>query len=823
MRSAPVSAADRRTCFHCESPLAGAGLWVWIEGRARRMCCAGCAAVAQAIVDAGLGGYYRNRTRAARAASERVPDVLRDAAAYDDPAVQAQFVRDADDTGNLREASLILEGIECAACVWLNERQLARQPGVVEVDVNYASHRARVRWDARRVSLSAILGAVARIGYRALPYDPARARAGREARKRAQLRRLGVAAAFGMQVMMLAFALYTGAAADTSFRALLEWASLVLTVPVVAYSAQPFFAGRLRELRGARVGMDTSVALGIAIASIASAWSTFTGHGPVYYDSVTMFVFLLLLARYLETAARGRTADVSEVLAQGVPTTALRLGDTGERWVAAVSLKRGDRVRVRPGDVVPADGVVTYGRSSVDESLLTGEPLPAPKTGGDRLVGGSVNVESVLEMRVERAGNDSTLSAVVRLLEHAQTDKPRAARLADRAAGRLVGAVLAATALAVLYWLWVQPARAAPVAIAMLVVTCPCALSLATPAALTAAIGRLAALGALTTRGHALETLARVTHVVFDKTGTLTQGHPQLSAIVTFTALDRDAVLGLAAALERHSEHPIARALVETARDPGVVANEVRNTPGAGVEGRIGGKYYCIGNAAFVRARTRDGVAPAQARALGGDGGSVVFLADRCELKAALVFIDAPRAGARELIAALKARRIHVALMTGDHAQAAACVASALGIDDVRSELAPQDKLAQVRALQDRGAIVAMVGDGVNDAAAMAAAHVSVAMGGTTPLASVAADMVMLSPRLETLQAAFSLARRVRAVTRQNIAAAAVYNALALPAAAAGLVSPWVAALGMSASSLIVVGNALRLAPRIGRWKSSTS
>jgi Cu2+-exporting ATPase len=862
--AAPAAVA----CFHCGLPVpAGADFAVEIAGLRQPMCCRGCQAVAQAIVDGGLADYYMFRTAQAPTAREIVPEFLRQTAVYDLPDVQKSFVRSED--AHVREAALILEGITCAACVWLNERHLARLPGVLAVHINYATHRARVRWDERRIHLSDILQAVGRIGYLAHPFDPGRQQQRLEHERKQLLRRLGVAGVMTMQVMILAEALYVGGwiEAEMQYRHFFHWISLLLTLPVLLYSAQPFFAAAWRDLRHRRAGMDVPVSLGILTAFIASVWVTVTGQGVVYYDSVAMFVFFLLGARYLETAARKRAAEASEALVQAAPATATRLkyirspansgeagdnandaahspltpipspegrgeraeradarsgslrGEPGEsidmtETVAVAELAPGDRVLIRPGEPVPADAVVLEGRSSVDESLLTGESLPVPKAAGQTLVGGSLNIESPLVARVEKTGPDTILSAILRLLDRAGAEKPRVAQLADRVAGWFVIAVLGIAGLTALYWWRHDPALWLPASIAVLVVTCPCALSLATPAAVTAATGRLTQLGLLVTRGHALETLARATHFIFDKTGTLTLGQLQLRETRTFSGLAADECLALAGALEQHSEHPIARALLAATAGAPAAATDAVNTPGAGIRGIVRGAEYFLGTPAYVREHTGLAPAPELLQELQRQGDTVVLLAGRDGLHAAFLLSDELRPGARELIAELKRRGLGVWLLTGDHEKAARRVAAALGIDEIAWELKPADKLQRIRALQQQGAVVAMVGDGVNDAPVLAAAQVSIAMGGGAAVAAASADMILLSPKLGGLASGLDVAHRSVGVIRENLAWALAYNLLAIPAAAAGYVTPWMAALGMSASSLLVVANALRLARR---------
>lgn len=779
---------------------------VEIDGVRRSMCCRGCRAVAQAIVDGGLEDYYRHRTALPEGRSASLPELLDELRLYDRPEVQRSFVRTGD--GQVREASLILEGITCAACVWLSERRVGELPGVLEFRVNYTTHRARVKWDDSRVRLSRILEAVAAIGYRAHPFDPERQEALQKRERARMLKRLAVAGLGMMQVMMVALGLYVGhgQGMQADIRDLLRWVGLAFATPVVFYAAQPFFVSAWRDLRRRRLGMDVPVSLAVGAAYAASLAATLTGDGEVYFDSVTMFVFFLLLGRFLEMLARHRAGQVAEERVRLQPTGARRLDAGGaEEWVPSGELRPGDLVRVRPGETVPADGRIEGGASSVDESLLSGEFQPHRRVAGDAVMGGSINVESPLIVRVERVGEETVLASIVRLLDRALADKPSMAQLADRVAGWFVGALLVVAAGVFAAWWLIDASRAFWVTLAVLVVTCPCALSLAMPTALAAATGSLTRLGLLVTRGHAIETLARCTHVAFDKTGTLTCGEPELIEVETLGEADADACLRLAAALEQASEHAVGHAL-RRACPLAPVAEELRSEPGLGVEGWIEGRRLRIGRPEWVRGL---GVAPPLPAA---DAGEIeVLLADQDGLLARLRLRDRLRPEAAQVVAQLRALGVTPLLLSGDAPEATRHAAGLLGIEDARGGLAPEDKLAAIRALQGQGAVVAALGDGVNDAPVLAGAQVSVAMAGGAQLAQAGADMVLLSDRLERLPAAFVVARRTLRIVRQNLSWALLYNVIAVPLAAAGLVAPWMAAIGMSASSLLVVVNALRL------------
>ena len=820
-------------CFHCGQPIpAGSRYPVEIEGVSRDMCCRGCHAVAQAIVDGGLADYYRHRTAksgtAALDAAEVVPEWLRQAKLYDLPEVQQSFVRQ--EEGEVREASLILEGIVCAACVWLNEHHLSRLPGVLSVEVNYSTHRARVRWDNSRIKLSEILHAVAAIGYTAHPFDPGRQEQIFLKERKTALRRLFIAGIGMMQVMMYAIPVYIAGGDGTMppwIENIMRWASLVLTLPVVGYSAWPFFLGAWRDLKVRQAGMDVPVALGVGAAFSASVYATLVGGGEVYFDSVAMFVFFLLSGRFLEMGARRKAADAAEKLVKLQPAMANRLAaypaNQSDELVAVSSLSLGEYLVIRPGESVPADGLVEQGISRVDESLLTGESHPVAKGKGEKLIAGTINVDSPLVMRVEGLGQDTVLSGIVRLLDRALAEKPALAQVADRVASWFVLALLLIAAGTGIAWYFIEPARAFWITVAVLVVSCPCALSLATPAALTAATGSLTRLGLLTTRGHALETLAKATHFVFDKTGTLTYGKMDLLLTITLGDASRERCLALAAALERASEHAIAYAISTAAEKCGerCEVQETTNLPGSGVEGVINGQRYRLGRPKFVEELCARPFPDAYKSNAIPDGSTVVALGDEAGWLALFALGDSLRPDAAELVTGLQARGKTVVLLSGDQETAAQRVAQQLGIATVLAAMTPQGKLEYVRGLQSKGVVVAMVGDGVNDAPVLAAAGVSIAMGGGTQVARASADMILLTEHLPHLLAGVDIAVKTSSIVRQNLAWAFAYNITAIPLAALGYITPWMAGIGMSASSLLVVLNALRLvSPAAGKGQN---
>jgi Cu2+-exporting ATPase len=820
-----TSLALPEACFHCGLPLAEHRYPVEIDGVARDTCCRGCQAVAQTIALNGLSAYYRYRER---------PAERRDAVGggesryelYDLPEVQKSFVRDG--APNEKVGALMLEGITCAACLWLIERRLAALEGVGAVQVNYATRRAHVRWDARRVRLSAILDAVAALGYEARPYDGRRSYESQRRERTRMLWRLFVAGFGMMQVMMYVVPGYVAnGEISADAEGLMRWASLVLTVPVVAWSAQPFYAGAWREIRGRRLGMDVPVSLGLLAAFAASVHAVMAG-GVVYFDSVSMFVFLLLAARFFEMNARMTATQSQERLAQVAPAVAERLasypGAALAVEVPVATLKPGDVVRVRPGATVPADAVVIDGESDVDESLVTGEARPVSKRAGQPLIGGTLNVTSVLVARVSRVGEETVLAGILRLMDRAQSERPRIAQLADRVAHWFVAAQLAIALAAAVIWYVLDPTQALPIAVAVLVVTCPCALSIATPTALAAATARLHQSGLLVTRGHALEALAAARRFVFDKTGTLTGGAMTLLGVMPLARASREQCLAWGAALESASEHPIAHAVVKALERPTRVATAVACSTGRGVEGRVDGKLLRIGAPDYVA--ELHGQALPQELAFVSDAVTVVALGSDREWLALFMLGDTLREGAHALVQELRAAGCGVTLLSGDRSRAVSELACRLGIADARGEQAPAGKRDYVASLQARGETVAMVGDGVNDGPVLAQAQVSIALASGTPLAQTAADIVLMTAHLAPLAEAIRVARRTLRIIRQNLGWAVAYNLLAVPLAVMGYVTPLAAAIGMSASSLIVVGNAARLATKPAArawWKERTA
>lgn len=709
---------------------------------------------------------------------------------------------------------LLLSGMHCASCAGLIESLLQAQPGVRLAQVSPATQRLTLDWHPETTTLDALRTALASAGYDFAPDLAAPVRELRRREHRQAVWRLFVAGFLMMQVMMLAWPSYVAAPGEMpdDQAALLRWGQWVLTLPVMLLSAGPFFKAAWTQLRGGRLGMDVPVSLGIAVAFIAGSGATLDPGGvfghEVYFDSITMFVSFLLGARYLELRARHRAAEALEEAAGGLPEQVeRRRADGGWEWVDPERLAPRDLVRVAAGQRVPADAVVEQGDSATDESLLTGESRAVRKSMGDEVLAGSVNLSGALLLRVRHVGEDTRLAGIRQLMTQAFQDRPESLRAADRVAGWFLAAVLVLAVGAALAWLFIEPSKAIAVSVSVLIVTCPCALSLAAPAAWVSAAGALARRGLLLSRLDAIESLADVDLVVTDKTGTLTDAMPRMSRQWP-ASLDAEA-LAAAMTLAGGSRHPMSRALMaslDRADEPAPRADgptstrwrAIKEIGGRGLQGMDErGRTWRLGSAAW---------------AWGGrsDDAQLVLACEGVE-RASWQFVEALRDGAREAVSAWRDQQLDVELLSGDAPPRVARIAALAGIDRWRGAATPEDKLSHVATLQALGRRVLMIGDGINDAPVLARAQVSIAMGQGADLAKARADALLVGGRLDAVAAALPLARRTRRVVRQNLAWAALYNAVCVPLALLGWLPPWAAGLGMALSSAWVIANAARL------------
>jgi Cu2+-exporting ATPase len=743
--------------------------------------------------------------------------------ALDDPVAQAMFTEWRACSDGRREARsrLRVTGMYCAACAGIVERALADATGVLDARVNAATARLALTWDPAQAQLSSLAAAVQAAGYGIVPDAAAPAREVRQREQRQALWRLFVSAFCMMQVMMLATPIYFAAPGEMAAdqRQLLNWGAWMFSIPVLLFAAGPFFAGAWQQLRQRRVGMDVPVSLAIAVTFIASTGAAFDPGGlfgsDVYFDSLTMFVCFLLAARTLEQRARHRVISTLEDSIERLPSGVQRLSDgDAVEVVAPAELRREDRVRVPAGAAFPADGVIIEGRTLADEALLSGESEPQRKACGAQVVAGSINVDAPVVMRVERVGAQTRYEAIAALMREALVHRPRLLRVADRVAGPFLWAVLLLAAASAAVWSVIDPSRAVWVAVSVLVVTCPCALSLAAPSALLAAAGSLARRGVLLQRLDALEALARMQRLFIDKTGTLTEDRIELAAVqdAAGTPLEHAAAsraLQLAASLAAWSNHPLARSLVAAAggEAPQWRWQDVQEHPGLGLSGRLDDVTGRLGRRDWVVAASDAPLGPVDD--------------DKAGLCTWFVRTDAPavqfrfqetlREGARDAIESLERDGVRVTLLSGDRPQRVAAVASRLGVADAQGGALPQDKVDAVAAAQARGEVVGMLGDGINDAPVLARADVALAMGQAALISRQRADGVVLSMRLDDVATAREVARRAVRVIRQNLGWAIGYNLVCIPLALAGWLPPWLAGLGMALSSLAVVLNAQRL------------
>ncbi len=814
--------ADEDSCFHCGLPLTLVPAPEFrVQGATRRFCCYGCQAVCEAIVESGNEKYYEYREQPASTAGEAVsPDHL---ALFDRPEIQKDFVRHGK---NGAQAWLILENIHCAACLWLNERHIRRLDGVLDCQMDYTSQQARVSWDADKIKLSDILAAIGQIGYVAHPFDPSRREALQQAQQQGSARRLIFALILGMTIMNFSLASYVFGAPDAAGQyplwiRIARWTNLFASAALLAYSGQLFFRNAWQELRHHRVGMDTPVALGLSLAWLGSLKSTLTGTGEVYFESIAMFVGFLLLARYVELKARAAATTLLDQSAKVIPATARRVNNGTAESVPVAELEPGDSIRVSPGETVPTDALLAGPEASFDESLLSGEAHPVHRRIGEFIAGGCVVIDQAVTLQVQETSAHSTLMEIQQLARGSLKYKPGHVQLADRMAAKFIVGILSVAVLTLAFWLVIRPEQALSNTIAVLIVTCPCALALAAPVALTLCSAALTRLGVVPVHMSAIETLARANILMLDKTGTLTTGKPVLHTTLVTGAEKPDRLIAIASALEADSEHPYAQALRTASPAPGLSARDKRNHPGQGVEGLVDGEYWRLGSAGFVPGA---GIWLEQAEnskrvsSYRQSGNSVLFLGNEHGLGAVFIVTDPLRRGARELIAsARKLGMERILVLSGDHPHSTRAVARAAGINEAHGGLAPAAKLAFMQRLQQQGNTIMMIGDGINDAPVLAAADLSVAISDATDLARNHSDLIVLADDFAGLVQAMPVMLKTRKIIIGNLAWAILYNLIAIPAAAAGLITPWMAALGMSSSSLIVVLNSLRLKPLVSR------
>ncbi len=789
-------------CYHCGLPIAASDegkFTTVILGQQRDMCCPGCLAVADAIVQNGLEDYYQFRTEPAQKSDSTLLTALDKLKVYDDPSLQEEFVFD---EGQHKQIQLTLEGITCAACGWLIEKQLSKVNGIKQVAVNVQERRALVTWSPFEIKLSQILTTLKRIGYEGSPFQPDEHEASYKREQKTYLKKLGLAGIMTMQVMMLMTGLYFDwfGAIETETRQYFYWVALTLTTPVVLYSGSTFYVGATKALSAKTVNMDVPVTIAIFATYFAGIRSTLLEQGEVYFESICMFIFLLLLSRFLEHRSRHRAAQISANMMQHVPVSASILGEDGRITESlAKNLQVGDAVLVKAGETIPIDGTIIEGSAAVDESMLTGEFDPVAKSQNSPVFGGTICQDGSLTIRVTKTLKNALVNQIVRLQASAMASKPKAAQLADRFSRYFVVAVLIISAVTYSYWYFHGSEDAFWITIAVLVATCPCALGLATPSALTCAMAKLNRHGILLKRADALEQITSINTIALDKTGTLTQGKFSISETWIAEEVDKQSVMSIAYALEARSEHPIARAF------EGPQTHQVRDfsvTPGGGISGVINEISFSMGSAAYCH--LDETLVPIKAN---------VYLCANNKVLAAFVVSDSLRKDAKTTLNML-AQSHELVVLSGDTQHNVDSLTSSLPICNALGGLTPERKYDEVVAMQKAGKTVMMMGDGINDAPVLASADVAVAVGDATDVAKTAADVILLGDQLLLVPTLIDTAHLVKRKIRQNIGWAVGYNLLILPFAVSGLLSPWMAVVGMSLSSIIVVTNSTRLLSR---------
>ncbi len=785
-------------CFHCDEAVpAGTDFRLAFDGQVRAFCCAGCHAIADTIIQSGLADYYRFRTRPASRA-EALPETLAaELQNFDAPDVLADISRQ---QGELTEIELSVSGISCAACAWLIEKQLKQLPAVAQVSVNSATQRCQLQWRADLTPLSTLLATLATIGYQASPFMADQEEQHFKAELNRFLKRLAVSGIMSMQVMMLAVGLYFGdyTGIEASHQGYLRWISLFLTLPVVLYAAMPFVHSAWRGIKARQLNMDVPISLAIYYTFSASAYATLFNTGEVYFESVCMFTFLLQLGKFFEYRARARARAATSNLLKIMPVSATLLDNNAQQVVSARRLTPGNIILIKPGEVIAADGEVISGQSSADESMLTGEYRAISKTTGDQVLAGSVNHDGLLQVKVSAALAASRLGQIISLQQNTLSQKPAVLQKTDRLARYFVERLLViAVATFVLWYFWLDADRAFWVTLSVLVATCPCALSLAAPTAVTCALANLNRQGVLIKSSAVLDVLPELSHVVFDKTGTLTEGRFSVTAVQRYATHYSEAeILHLIASLERYSEHPIAKAFAPYLASP-LAMQQAEVVVGSGIRAHYQGQLVKVGSATFCQAGTRDT--------------AMVYLSIDNTLIAAISLSDALRAEVPELLALLRQRGYQLVMLTGDSSAQADVLQQQLQFDLMAKGCSPEQKVEQIQALVQQGHKVLMLGDGINDSPGFHAAHVSVTLQTGTDLSKNQADVVLLQPSIRLLAQLLEGSTRAQRIIKQNLAWSVGYNLLIIPLAVAGFVSPYIAVLGMSFSSLLVVSNSLRL------------
>ncbi len=793
-----------RFCFHCDEPIVdGLEIELRWKNKTREFCCYGCQSVAQAIIDNGLDDYYQFRTENSVKPDQLVPQELRELLLLDDQTIQQSFVSH---SGSFSEAELGVEGITCAACSWLIESRLLKEPGVQQVQVNPITHRLKLKWNNEQQKLSDLMQKLLALGFKSYPFQQNQQELSTRRENRNYLMRLGVAGLGMMQVMMFAIGLYLGETQSIAqeHETFLHWVSGIVATPIVFYAAFPFFRNAWMGIKARHLVMDVPVVIAISTAYLSSVWATLSGTGQVYFDSVSMFIFFLLLGRFLEHRVRTKAIVSTQTQRQLLPHSVTKIDNNSTQDIPLHQVQVNDRILIRTGETIPVDGIIAEGNTHIDESLMTGEVQPQQKGIGDVVFAGTVNVSQSFHLTATAIGKNTYFAALERMTQEAHLNKPPIGYLADRIAHWFVAGILLLVLAVYLGWSFVDTQRAFWISLSVLVVSCPCALSLATPTALTTASHHLSKLGLLILKSHTLQTLSEISLAVFDKTGTLTKGELAIENISLFSSLSEDQVIQTICALERQNTHPVARVFHPLDKRQ-FNAEHIVEHPGLGIEGHVNHRSYKVGKSHFVSPGTLSSTAEL----------TEIFLSENDTLLASISLRDKLKEDASLLIQRLHEQKISCCLLSGDSSNQVQIISNELQLDEFYNNLSPAEKAEKVKFYQKNHKVL-MVGDGLNDTLVLAQADVGIAVNNAADLTQINADAVLTQNSLLTINNALQLAKKTQKIIRQNLTWALGYNLIAIPLAAAGLVAPWQAAIGMTASSLLVVVNALRL-----RFKAS--
>ncbi len=812
-------------CFHCGLPNNKVNLAYKINGEVQYFCCYGCKAVAELIVELGNEEYYEFKKQFS---SQAIPisekSKISQLELFDEQEIQKEFVRNSIDENNSNEAFVILENLRCAACVWLNEQHLRKQKGVTEVHVDYTSQQARIKWNPAVIKFSEILTAIESIGYKAQPFDPTQRELLINEQKRKNYARLLFTAFLGMEVMAHAIATYWMGGFDSQGNLQLwekigRYTDLLVVTVMMLYSGADFYISAWRDLKNKRLGMDVPIVLGLSVAYIGSFMATINQQDDVYFDSIAMFLFLMLAAKIYEMKGRLVAGDSIDKLLKITPKTAHKICDKKlnvSQEVLVASLIPNDEIIIKPGEIVPVDGVISKGKSGFDESLLTGEVMPIVHSKGDALINGSCNIDQTITMKVLKIQSHSTVYKIYSLLEKGLENKTKYAQLTNTIAQWFVVTIILIATITAIFWIQHDSQRVVAITIAVLIVSCPCALALATPVAVSLSSGALAQQGVIPLNMSAIEEFSQADTFIFDKTGTLTEGKAELVKTEIVEAsynFSIDELIKYASSLEWNLLHPIAKAFnLFTKRQPYAVKNKT-NRPSKGVEGLINGELWKIGKLSFcTNQKTLPKDLIQHISSIRSTQATVIGISKNHELLAYFILKDPLKKSALNLIEELKKLGItNFILLSGDNNESVKPIAKTLSINNYYGSLSPEDKLNKIQQLQKKGRKVIMVGDGINDAPTLGAANASVSFAQASDLAQINSDFVLVKNKLSLLTNIRKVSMDTHRIVKQNFTWAILYNLIAIPFAMSGYLPPWGAALGMSLSSFVVISNSLRL------------